>query len=49
MKTILASIALALLPVAALADCPWKDKTAMSCPQGQAWDGHAKACVVQSS
>ena len=49
MKTILATLALALLPAVASAECPYKDKTAMSCPTGQSWDAQAKSCVVHSS
>lgn len=49
MKTILATLALALLPAVASAQCSHGEKTAMSCPVGQSWDAQAKACVLQSS
>ncbi|WP_420342728.1 hypothetical protein [Paenirhodobacter sp.] len=47
--TILAALALTLLPALASAECPFKEKTAMSCPMGQSWDGHAQKCVATSS
>lgn len=49
MKTMLTTLALALLPAVASAECPYKEKTAMSCPVGQSWDAQSKACVVHSS
>ena len=49
MKTILATLALALLPMGALAEgCPHETRAA-SCPQGQSWDAATKACIVMSS
>lgn len=47
--TILATLALTLLPAMAFANCPFGEKTAMSCPMGQQWDGGAHKCVPTSS
>lgn len=47
--TILATLALSLLPAIAFADCSFHQKTAMSCPAGQQWDGGAQKCVSTSS
>lgn len=47
--TILATLALTLLPAIAFANCPFGEKTAMACPTGQQWDGATHKCVTSSS
>ncbi|MGD9918905.1 MAG: hypothetical protein AB7U46_12880 [Paenirhodobacter sp.] len=53
MKTILASIPLALLPALApalaQADCPYETRATLSCPTGTQWDTQTKSCVTPAS
>ncbi len=49
MKTILASVALALLPALVQAECPYEKRAALSCPEGTQWDTNAKSCITPSS
>lgn len=44
MKTLLASLALALAPVAAIAACG-HDRAAMSCAEGSVYDADQQRCV----
>ncbi|MFC3060314.1 hypothetical protein [Paenirhodobacter populi] len=47
--TILASLALTLLPALAYANCPVSERTAMACETGQTWDAATHRCVSTSS
>lgn len=47
--TVLAVLALALLPLAAAANGCHDDRQAMSCPEGQSWDPAKNACIIHSS
>lgn len=43
----LTTLALALAPVASLAQCLGHDQKAQSCAAGHAWDDATKSCVKQ--
>lgn len=44
--SVFATLALTLLPMAAVANCPVKDKSAMSCPSGQQFDPATHKCTT---
>ncbi len=46
-KTILAAVALTILPAAAFAMCSGKSHQAMSCAEGTVWDANSQSCVKQ--
>lgn len=49
MKTIFASLALALLPAFAHAECAYEKRASLSCPEGTQWDTKSHSCVTPSS
>lgn len=48
-KTILAALALTVLPAVSYAACSGKSHQAMSCAEGSVWDADTRTCVKQVS
>ncbi|WP_154664398.1 hypothetical protein [Pseudodonghicola xiamenensis] len=47
-RTVLASLALCVLPAVSFASCPYHEQ-AQSCAPGTSWDTAQSACVPQTS